>query len=111
VICDLKRHIDEIELDKLNLNEEVNQLQMKLRNSQSTTQVGIESLKYEIKNRDETIKKLRDDILSIQDKREIALNDVTKHFFFLTRLKTNLSRANVTIQNFNLKYFVPMAGR
>ena len=72
----MKRHIDQIEVDKLNLNEEVNQLQAKLRNSQSNTQLGLESLKLEIKSRDELIKKLREEILCIQDKREIALNEV-----------------------------------
>ncbi len=76
VICDLKRHIDQIEVDKLNLNEEVNQLQAKLRSSQSNSQLGLESFKLEIKSRDELIRKLREEILCIQDKREIALNEV-----------------------------------
>ncbi len=66
-----------------------------MRSSQSNTQHGLESLKIEIKSRDELIQKLREEILCIQDKCEIALNEVSKFFWTSFFKSKNLLKSNL----------------
>lgn len=106
---EMKRNVDELQNDKLNLSEEISQLQIKLKTSNNQTNSGLESLLKEIKTRDELIQKLRADILNIQDKRDSAIVDVKftinfklkkiKNFLFfkfysLRKLQTNYHRLN-----------------
>jgi hypothetical protein len=54
----------------------VNQFQIKLKNAQGSSQLGLESLKVELKIRDDLVQKLRQEILDLQEKRDQALTDV-----------------------------------
>jgi hypothetical protein len=49
---------------------------MKLRNNTSSNQDGFHLIKSELKTRDETIYKLRQEILLLQEKRDLALSEV-----------------------------------
>jgi hypothetical protein len=49
---------------------------MSLKNSQSSTQSTLESFKMELRSRDDTIQKLRDEILMLEEKRDINLAEV-----------------------------------
>ena len=49
---------------------QIGQLQSKLRDSQSSTQDHYEVLKSELGRRDETIQKLRREVLHLQEKRD-----------------------------------------
>ena len=54
----------------------VNQFQIKLKATQGSTQHGLESLKVELKIRDDLVQKLRQEILDLQEKRDQTLTDV-----------------------------------
>jgi len=54
---------------------------MKLKNTQGSSQHGLESLKGELKIRDDLVQKLRQEILDLQEKRDQALTDVSKILF------------------------------
>ena len=69
---------------KLKKNIKVNQANQKLKNSQGSSQHGLESLKGELKIRDDLVQKLRQEILDLQEKRDQALLDVRYYFKQLT---------------------------
>lgn len=84
----MKITIEEIQNDKSKLVEDINQLQVKLKMNQSQSK-GLDSFKNELKSRDELIQKLRQEILTLQEKRDVALAEVEHFFFFLNSIKLN----------------------
>ena len=52
---------------------------------QGSSQHGLESLKGELKIRDELVQKLRQEILDLQERRDQALSEVCK-FLFLNKI-------------------------
>lgn len=50
--------------------DELNQQQARLKNSVSSAPAGLESLKFELKTRDDIIQKLRQEVLLLQEKRD-----------------------------------------
>lgn len=81
----------------------VNQLQIKLKNVQGTSQTGLESLKIEIKARDDTIHKLRQEILEFQDKRDAAAADVSIFLCFKLCMIDLYARADFNNSNNYIK--------
>ncbi len=71
---------------KIIFNIQINQLQAKLRNNVCSNQDGFHVLKAELKARDDSIYKLRQDILTLQEKRDLTLSEV-KYLIFL--IETN----------------------
>lgn len=49
---------------------------MSLKNVQASAQSSLESFKIELRSRDDLIEKLRDDILKLEEKRDINLTEV-----------------------------------
>lgn len=67
-------------MDIFDCINKVGALQDRVRESQMSTKDHHEILKSELARRDETIQKLRRDILSLQEKRDAAVEEVRKLF-------------------------------
>ena len=61
--------------------KQINLLQSKVRLN-SSTHSGLESFKVELKSRDDTIERLREEILILQEKRDAASAEVIISFFY-----------------------------
>ena len=76
----------------------------KLRNNTSSSQDGFHVIKGELKARDDSIYKLRQDILSLQEKRDLTLSEVnTEYFIFFKNLYKDKCRKFSCISNLLFK--------
>lgn len=87
-IQELKMSLDQVNNDKERLLDELTQKENSLKSAHGSTQTALDSFKAELRSRDEMIEKLRNELLSIEEKRDInfaeVMNDkitTTKSYF------------------------------
>ena len=67
---ELKASLEESHKEKFRLVDELNEQQARPKSSVGATPPGLESLKFELKTRDDLIGKLRQEVLALQEKRD-----------------------------------------
>ena len=60
---------------KLCLSKKASQLQLKLKSTQNVSQSELEAYKAETRSRDDCIQKLRQDLLAMQEKRDVSVSE------------------------------------
>lgn len=70
--------------------DELNQQQARLKSNLSTAPVGLESLKFELKTRDDIIQKLRQEVLILQEKRDQIYSELDSQSAKFSQLECRL---------------------
>ena len=81
--------MEESQREKYKLVDELNQ-QARLKSSLSTAPVGLESLKFELKTRDDIIQKLRQEVLILQEKRDQIYSELDSQSAKFSQLECRL---------------------
>lgn len=89
-IQDLKLTIDELQNDKIKQIEEISQLQLKLKSIHNASQSDLDAFKAENRAKDDMIQKMKQDLIMLQEKRDMNLSEIESHTSRIQQLENRL---------------------